>query len=50
MSRLNKALVLKMIREANCIETPTLNVYFEFVWVGEEMKRRIETTKRKTKR
>jgi hypothetical protein len=49
MPRLNKALILKMLRESNCIETYVLSRYFESVWVGEEMRERIERAKRKLK-
>jgi hypothetical protein len=47
MARLNKALILEMLRKSNCIETPTLNMFFNTVWVGEPMKERIESARRK---
>lgn len=49
MSRLNKAMILKLLRESNCIETPTLNRYFKSVWAGEEVKQLIDKSKRKIK-
>lgn len=49
MSRLTKQMVLQMLREASCIQTPTLNHFFNTVWVGEEMKQRIESAKQKMK-
>ena len=49
MTRLNKRLILKLLRESNCIETPILNRYFESVWVGEVMQERIKTARRKLK-
>lgn len=47
--RINKAMVLKLLRDASCIETPILNYYFKSVWVGEIMKNRIEKARRKMK-
>lgn len=47
MTRLNKDIILKLVREANCIESPILKRYFKSVWVGEELKQRMETSKRK---
>lgn len=47
--RISKAMVLKMLRDACCIETPILNYYFKSVWVGEVMKEQIEKARRKLK-
>jgi hypothetical protein len=47
MTRLSKSLILKWVREANCIETPTLKRYFKSVWVGEEMKQQIDKSRQK---
>lgn len=49
MSRFYKYHILKMLREANCLDSPILNRYFKSVWVGEELKGRIETARRKMK-
>ena len=49
MARLNKMMILKLLRESNCIETPILNRYIESVWVGEVMRERIKTDRRKMK-
>jgi hypothetical protein len=49
MVRLNKMMILKLLRKSNCIETPILNRYFESVWVGEVMRERIKTARRKMK-
>jgi hypothetical protein len=46
---LKKEMILKLLRESNCIESPILNRFFKSVWVGEEMRQRIEKTKRKTR-
>lgn len=47
--RINKTMILKMLRDASCIETPILNYYFKSVWVGEIMIKRIEKSRRKMK-
>lgn len=47
MIGLNKSLILKMLRESNSIETFILNRCFKSVWVGENLKQLIETSKRK---
>lgn len=47
MSRLNKRMILELLRKSNYIETPILNMYFKSVWVGEELKQRIEKSKNK---
>ena len=47
MTRVYTEWILNMLREANCIETPILNMYFKSVWIGEDLKGRIETAKRK---
>lgn len=44
---MTKAYVLRILREANGINTPTLNTHFNTVWVGEEMKQRITTAQRR---
>lgn len=49
MSRLTKRMILEMIREANCIHTPTLDLYFKSVWIGEELRQQIELSRRKLK-
>lgn len=47
MSRVYKEWILNMLREANCIETPILNKNFKSVWIGEDLKGRIEIAKEK---
>lgn len=49
MSRLNKHLIRKMLLDAGRIETPRLNRYFKYVFVGIEMKDRIQSAKQKAK-
>lgn len=50
MSRLTKARVLEMLREASCIKSPILNRYFKSVWVGEEMKQIIDKSNKRFKK
>ena len=49
MTRVYKEWILNMLREANFIETPILNMNFKSVWIGENLKGRIETAKRRCK-
>ncbi len=47
MSRLDKSMILEILRKSNCIETPILNFYFMSVWVGESLKQQMDSSKRK---
>lgn len=47
MSRLTKDMIWRKALEMGCLSSPTLNMYFEYVFVGFEMKDKIELSKRK---